>query len=896
MNTEWIGLAGAVLMAGLAATGVSEEGVPFPDALARSAVTLATLDEPINDALILGNGDLNGLLFAEGEDLVFRITKNDVWDARIDTALDPPLPTLERLKELGQGDWPDRNWILPEGSDWQGPDSYHAHAYPCPRACGVVRLVGAARPPLVAKLDIERARADVYAEAGAARVLVPADANVLVCTTESETKILLESIQSDDLPSPETGKGNECTWISQTIPGDADWPGMTFAVACATRVGRAAVAVVTSRESDNPLEAALALAKATLGRDAEALERAHGDVWAKFWSRSGIELADEVLERTWYRNLYFLRCVSKPGVVSTGLFAGLLDDKPAWHGDYHTNYNIQQTYWAAYSANHCDLAEPYDRLITNYLPRARWQAKEIFDCDGAFFPHVLYAYEPSDPAQCASPNGRQYIHHVWGFTLGVTGFTVQPLWWRYKYAPDRTYLEQVAYPAVRDTAIFYAEFVDRCERDGNTIVLAPTVSPEHHGWTADFARNRDGAFCIAYFHAIFDAAIEGAATLGRDADLVGRWRGAKALLPDYPQFEAPYGEVVVDVAGAAPMTYNIPVPTTPVFPADQVTRDAPADVQTLFRRTLDNLEHNGNNAPVMLAVARARLGTPDAHDWLRTELERRERRNGTLSFNRLDPRFRFNDFGHYTEMFGAALPITELLLQSVGDVVRVFPAWPTWLPARFERLRAQGGFLVTASYGDGQVTELHIESTVGGELRLEGPFPAAEIRCADDAPWEPAPSDDQGRLCVETAPGQVLTLRAKAVWERVRAQGRLNTFRRKGEASIMRIRGDKGVSTGYRMAGLDVPAVSAVTAELEGSPNAQYFVEVHTVAGQVVSEWRPSPTAVAETTLDCPARATVTAVVLYTMTTDGQDAWNAFHAVGLTTPAGETSLDLEALK
>ena len=101
---------------------------PFPAALERSAVNVSTLSEPIHDAMILGNGDLNALAFAEGNDLVVRITKNDVWDARLDTALDPPLPTLARLKELGAGVWPERNWILPEGAAAPEADSYHAHA------------------------------------------------------------------------------------------------------------------------------------------------------------------------------------------------------------------------------------------------------------------------------------------------------------------------------------------------------------------------------------------------------------------------------------------------------------------------------------------------------------------------------------------------------------------------------------------------------------------------------------------------------------------------------------------------------------------------------------------------------------------------------------------------
>ena len=45
----------------------------------------------------------------------------------------------------------------------------------------------------------------------------------------------------------------------------------------------------------------------------------------------------------------------------------------------------------------------------------------------------------------------------------------------------------------------------------------------------------------------------------------------------------------------------------------------------------------------------------------------------------------------------------------------------TWTPA-FSRLRAQGGFLVTAEQKDGEVVRLEITSTVGGTLRLLSPW------------------------------------------------------------------------------------------------------------------------------------------------------------------------------
>jgi hypothetical protein len=686
---------------------------PFPSELDRAAISVEKLDGILETGLLLGNGDLNGLLYTEKGRLVLRITKNDVWDARILTENDPPLPTLKRLKELSNEPWPNREWILPAGVKVEKKDSYHANAFPCPRACAVIGF-GLPTDQPAAKLDIAHA----VAQTGSTTMRALAHANAFLI--HSPERATLEPIRPDDLPAAQTGSSAGVDWVQQTIPGDPDWPGMTFAVALAQEGTRKTVAVVTSREAANPVAAAVKQAGDTLRADDAAAVRRHETIWSEYWRRSGVRLEDSFLTATWYRNLYFLRCVTKPGVVSPGLFAGLTTDRPAWHGDYHTNYNLQQTFWTAYNTNHPELAEPYDQLIRDYLPRAQWLAKRIYDLNGAYYPHVLYAYEPARPEQCRSRNGRQYIHHVWGMTLGVTGFTVQPLWWHYKYAPSRQLLETTVYPAIREVALFYTDFADQCDRQPNgRIILGPSVSPEHHGWTPQFARNRDCAFDIAMVRYTLAAAIEGAGILERDAPLVARWRQILDRLPDYPTTtgQAP---VVVDVAGAAPMNYNITVPTTPVFPGDVVTWWSPAAQKELFARTIEGCQWNGNNSTYILGVGRARLSLPGTVDWLRQELQARMRPNQLITLNRLGQEI--NNFGHYTEQFAASMVIGELLLQSVGDIIRVFPAWPRDKDASFANLRAQGGFLVTAGQQAGKVVKLEITSTVGGKLRLLDPW------------------------------------------------------------------------------------------------------------------------------------------------------------------------------
>jgi len=712
---------------------VLSETIPFPAALDDAAIHVDRMDDILDDALIIGNGDINALVFRPDQSIVIHLTKNDVWDARLDTSSDPPIPTLDLIKRLGKSDtaFPikDSNSgsVLPEGVKYSGPDSYHAKPYPCPRQCARIRLGQASKEESGAgsktqgRIDLRRAAATVTGpEKNTPLVTLRALAQKNVFLIEFQGPIELLPVESKDIPVAETGTRDGILWLKQEIPGDLDWPGMEFAVAVASKGTMKAVSIVTSLESDNAVDDAITLAKETLRSDSKTLIETHESEWRQFWSKSGIEMDDRALQRNWYRSLYFLRCVSKKGVQAAGLFAGLVNDTPAWHGDYHTNYNLQQTFWSAYSSNHCELAEPYDRLMADYLPRAKWLCKQVYSMEGAFYPHVIFAYEPSDPAACKNPNGRQYIHHTWGMTVGVNGFSVQPLWWRYKYDPDPKRLEKIVYPAIRATALFYVEFIEDCEGEA-TVRFGPSVSPEHWGWTKHLDRNYNCTFDIALARYTLNAAIEAARILKCDEALSKRIDDALRRLPPYPL----YGEsdpIVVDVEGAPPITYNISVPATPVFPGDVVTWWSPDKEKELFVRTIDQLKWNGNNSAVMMAISRARLSMSGTQDWLRTEIVERTRPNATMTLNRIEPHHGFNDYGHYTEQFGTAMAVSELILQSVGDILRVFPAVNEGCRVRFANLRTQGGFLVSGEGKGNEVERLSVHCPYGGTLRLLSPW------------------------------------------------------------------------------------------------------------------------------------------------------------------------------
>ena len=437
-----------------------------------------------------------------------------------------------------------------------------------------------------------------------------ADRNVLLITTR-------EAVSIEPVRGGQTGKTDGVEWLHVTLPGDIDYKGMEYCVAVAGTASTKVVSLVTSFDitTGDVRGAAIALAKKTVAeveRSPEQLIAGHEKAWRDFWARSGVELADRDLQHWWYRMMYFARTVSQPGGrFPVGLMPPLATDDTPWHADFHFNYNSWQPFWSVISANHPELADPWISYVHGLLPRAQWQAKEVFDCEGVYYSISQFLHEP-DPAVCKSVNKRSLVMSPWGMTIGMVGMTAQNLWHKHLCDPDRAYLEAKIYPTLREAARFYLSFMKQCGKDAaGKILLGPSYSPEH----GDIGIN-NCPFDIAYVHYTFDAFDKASKELGKDRDLAAECLAMKALLADYPvALDASGKPVVVDWTGCNYKQvgeHNLTVPASPVFPAEQVTWFSPEPVKELFRRTIKDTTHNGNNSHVMFNIAKARLSMPEA--------------------------------------------------------------------------------------------------------------------------------------------------------------------------------------------------------------------------------------------------------------------------------------------
>ncbi|MFH1743550.1 MAG: hypothetical protein ABIH23_31490, partial [bacterium] len=232
----------------------TSQKIPFPEALDDASIRLPSLSRIVDDALIIGNGDINALIYSEDGAIVMNLTKNDVWDARLETENDPPIPTLDLIKQLGASEtgFPLKNnnssVVLPEGETWTKKDSYHTAAYPCPRQCARVVLGERVFRVSEGHLDLRRAVANVSSGTdgppATAQIRALADRNAFLIDVHGPIHLL--PVRSEGIPEPEVGERDGVSWIKQVIPGDPDWSGMEFAVAAAfNETGRKTVAIVT---------------------------------------------------------------------------------------------------------------------------------------------------------------------------------------------------------------------------------------------------------------------------------------------------------------------------------------------------------------------------------------------------------------------------------------------------------------------------------------------------------------------------------------------------------------------------------------------------------------------------------------------------------------------------
>jgi len=448
--------------------------------------------------------------------------------------------------------------------------------------------------------------------------------------------------------------------------------------------------------------------------------KTHADWWRKFWSRSSIRLPDSILERQWYRELYKFGSASRrgaPPITLQAVWTADNDRLPPWKGDFHNDLNTQLSYWPCYSGNHLEEGLAFLDWLWQCMPVAERYTKTFFEVDGLNFPGV------------ATLTGDQMGGWIqYSLSPTVSAWLAHHFYLHWRYSMDREFLKKRAYPWLRSVA----EYIEKISvRDaGGKWRLPLSSSPEINDNRIDAWFHATTNYDLALVRWLYRAAAELAVELGnkKEAD---RWIKMKSEWPDLA-LSGRGGKLLVAPGYELRESHRHFSHLMAIHPLGMIDWDGDETQRDIIRSSLADLERLGTDwwcgysyAWLGSLWARACNGEKAA-EALRTFatcfcLPNSFHVNGDQSGTGKS-KFTYRPFT-LEGNFACAAGIQEMLLQSQGGILRVFPAVPrSWKDVSFTGLRAEGAFLVTAEKKNGAVRYLRVESEKGGIVRLMNPF------------------------------------------------------------------------------------------------------------------------------------------------------------------------------
>ena len=500
-------------------------------------------------------------------------------------------------------------------------------------------------------------------------------------------------------------------------------------------VCRLALVVRSNRDVEGPLEVVRGLMASWITADLVELHAAHVAHWQAFWRRGRVALpGDPVLQRFRTAALAILGSATRPGAVAPGLFGPwITTDKPAWHGDWHLNYNFQAPLHGVWTADHPELALAHLAGLEGAVPDFRRYAAAR-GLPGLHAP------------VCIGPEG---LLPEGGTDWGQRGnalFCALPFIRHWRATGDCVFLRDRAYPFLCAVADYWEAWL----QSGPDGLLHVRDSTAHEDGPWGFAMittatgrvlRDDPVQDLVNLRALFSALIDAAGVLGRDAERMRSWQGILARLAPLPEVMLPDGSTAYALAAGHD---RVPSPdhvaSTVIFPGLAIGLGSSARELALAHATLRAADGwRQMNGFCQVLPAAVRVGYPGVAGLLRSAVRDLMQTNGLVVTHPAHGGI---------ETCGAICAVDDLLMQSQDGIIRLFPVWDRNEEAGFEGLRADGAFLVSAQCRSGRVGEVEIVSERGGQCRVQPP---------DDGCWQiegATANACDGALTFESQPGE----------------------------------------------------------------------------------------------------------------------------------------------
>jgi len=680
------------------------------------------LDAPIerwDEAVPLGNGLMGGLMWGGVNVLKVSLDRGDLWDLRRpDIVLQPDwnYATIKRLVAERNQKEISRLFDAP----------YNDIPYPTKLPVARLELVF---PDDVTirqfSLNLSTATGRVDLTGGRVQAVFDATRPVAffdIRGPKPEPRFVASTaVKKLGYPPAELGRDGDFAWVIQSASeGDP----LKYAVVLKEQPDgsstRIAVTITSTADGPDPLEVAKKRLDDAL--IAHSLDP-HRRWWAWFWDIGGVRVPDPDIQRQYDLVQYFYGAASRrgaPPIPLQGVWTADEGELPPWKGDYHHDLNTQLTYWAYLAAGHFDEGLSFIDFMWDLLPEHREFARSFYGTPGAAVPGVMtldgkalagwaqYSLSPTDGAWAA----HTFYRH-----------------WR--YTMDDTFLRTRAYPYMAELARCYEELLE--PGANGKLKLPLSSSPEIHDNTLKAWMTPNTNFDLALLRWHFGALAEMAQATS-DTAAAARWN---ATLNKLDEFAVEPDTMALKLSPDESLTesHRHHSQVMAIHPLGLITIEGSDRDRAIIDGTLDQMERLGTRnwcgySFSWMSCIAARAGKPDmALKYLDIFVKNFISRNGFhLNGDQKGgehSNFKYRPFT-LEGNFAAAEAVHEMLLQSWGGGVRVFPAVPDkWQDVQFASLHAEGGWKVSAIRKAGKTVSLSITANRDAQLRLRDPFPGA---------------------------------------------------------------------------------------------------------------------------------------------------------------------------